>query len=223
MALFEKPWKISGIAGILFVALSFVAMAVNKMPPVYTSDAAEMTSWFAANASWYRGGHMLAGIAFLLFYFPFFAGFCERLREAEGTPAVWSRVAWAGAVVSPAVGTIAGSFLVGLALLEGRVSPDAAPFGLAANFYAYVVSGAFGGIAMIGAAVVILKTAVFRRWLGWAGLAVGFPAVISTAAIVENDPEGLFAAVNSIAWLLYFLWIAALSVELIRAPSAERG
>ena len=32
----------------------------------------------------------------------------ERLRQAEGAPAVWVRVAWAGAIISPAAGTAAG-------------------------------------------------------------------------------------------------------------------
>jgi hypothetical protein len=136
-----RPWRLSGIAGLLFVGLSFVASGMN-----------------------------VAGLAFLLFYFPFFSGLCERLRHAEGAPAVWARVTWAGAIISPAVGTIAGTFIVGAALLGSRVSPDIARFAIASNFYAYVVSGALSGIVVLGAAVVILRTSIFSRWVGWARL-----------------------------------------------------
>lgn len=209
-------WRISGIAGLLFVVLSLLASAMNVQPPSYDQAPPPFVAWFAENSQRFRIGHFIAGMAFLLFYFPFFAGLCERLRQAEGTPAVWSRVAWAGAIMSPAAGTTSGSFIVGAAFLGETVSPDVAAFGTASNFYAFVVSGALTGIVMIGTAVVIVRTAVFPRWLGWAGASVGSAAIIGSAAIVENDPTGFFASVNAFAWLAYFLWIAAVSTALIR-------
>ena len=122
--------------------------------------------------------------------------------------------------MSPAAGTIAGTFIIimGIALLGGHASQEVSQLGIAANFYAYTVAGAYGGIAMIGVAMIILKTGVFKRWLGWVGLLIGSVAIISTGALIENDPQGLFAAINGFAWLVYFLWIAALSIELIRIP-----
>lgn len=212
-----RPWRISGIAGLLFVVISFVASAINVQPPQYNQDSAEIGAWFAKNSQQYRVGHFVAGLAFLLFYVPFFAGLCERLRAAEGPPAIWSRVTWGGALLSAAAGTTSGAFIVGAALLGSRVSPDLARFAAASNFYAFVVSGALSGIAMTGASVVILRTGVFPRWLGWAGALFAVAAILGSAAIVENDPAGLFAAVNDLAWLTYFLWIAALAVLLVFA------
>jgi len=217
MLSFKRPWRISGIAGLLFVVLSFVASGMNVQPPAYDQDPAAFVAWFAENGQRFRVGHFIAGLAFLFFYFPFFAGLCERLRAAEGTPAIWSRVAWAGAIMSPAAGTIAGSLIVGAALLGGSVAPDVARFGAAGHFYAYVVSGALSGVVMIGAAVVILRTHVFSRWLGWAGALVGLAAIGGSAALVENDPTGLFATINAFAWIAYFLWISALSLALLSA------
>lgn len=212
-----RPWRISGIAGLLFVITSFVASAINIQPPQYNQDAAAIADWFAENSRRYRVGHFVAGLAFLLFYVPFFAGLCERLRAAEGTPAIWSRVTWSGAILSPAAGTTSGAFIVGAALLENTVAPDVARFAIAGNFYAFVVSGALTGIAMTGAALVILRTGVFPRWLGWAGALIAAAAILGSAAIVENDPAGVFATVNGLAWLAYFLWIAALAVSLVLA------
>ena len=212
-----SPWRISGIAGLLFVVLSLVASGMNVQPPSYDQAPAAFVAWFAESSQRFRIGHFIAGIAFLLFYFPFFAGFCERLREAEGTPAIWSRVAWAGAIMSPAAGTTSGSFIVGTALLGSDVPSDAAAFGAAGSFYAYVVSGALSGIVMIGAAVVILRAGVFGRWLGWAAVSIGLAAIAGSAALIENDPSGLFATINAFAWLAYFVWIATLSIALILA------
>lgn len=134
-------WRISGGAGLLFVVISFVASAINVQPPPYTGDAAVLGAWFAENSRQYRVGHFVAGLAFLLFYIPFFARFCERLRAAEGTPAIWSRVTWGSAILSPAAGTVSGTFIVGAALLESNVTDEVAAFALAGQFYAFVVSG----------------------------------------------------------------------------------
>jgi hypothetical protein len=215
-----RPWRISGIAGLLFVVISFVASAINVQPPPHSQDSAAIAAWFAENGQRYRIGHFVAGLAFLLFYVPFFAGLCERLRAAEGSPSIWSRVTWGGAILSPAAGTTSGAFIVGAALLGNTVSPNVARFSMASNFYAFVVSGALSGIAMTGAAIVILRTGVFPRWLGWVGAVIAVAAILGSAAIVENDPGGLFAAVNGFAWLSYFLWIAALSVSLILTGDA---
>ena len=213
---FTRPWHISGSTGILFVALSLIASFTNVHPPAYDGNPAALAAWFGENGQRFRTGHFIAGIAFLLFYFPFFAGLCERLRYAERAPAIWSRVAWAGAIMSPAAGTVSGSFVIGVALLGGSVSPEVAAFGAAGSFYAYVVSGALAGTVMIAAAVVILQTNVFARWLAWSGAVIGSAAIISSAAIVENNPMGPFATINGLAWLAYFLWIAAVSIELMR-------
>lgn len=213
-------WRISGVAGILFVALSFVAAGMNVLPPAYDQDGAVFVAWLARNGQSFRLWHFVAGIAFLLFYFPFFAGFCERLREAEGAPATWSRVAWAGAIVWPAAGTTSGAFIMGVALLGPRASPEVAMLGAAAQHYAAVVSGAFGGVVMIGAAVVIVRTGIFWRWLGWAGAVFGLAAVVGCAAIVETNPEGVFASINGLAWLANFLWIGAVAVAMLRIREA---
>lgn len=105
---------------------------------------------------------------------------------------------WGDAILSPATGTASGAYIVGGALLGNTVSPDVAAFAAASHFYAFVVSGALSGIAMMGAAVVILRTAVFLRWLGWAGASIAVAAIPGPAAIVENNPGGLFAAATTV-------------------------
>lgn len=210
-------FRASGVAGILFVGLSFGASAMNVPPPAYDQDPAAIVAWFAEHGHRFRLGHLLAGLAFLLLYFPFFAGLCERLRQAEGEPAIWSRVSWAGAILCPAVGSAAGMFVVGLAYLGGRASPEVAAFATAANFHGLIISGTFSGVALIGAAVVILRTAVLWRWLGWAAAVIGIVAIASVAAVAEG-PSGPFATINSLAFAGYFLWMVAASAALIRSP-----
>lgn len=221
MNIFSKPWKISGIAGILFVALSFMATAFINMPPTYDKDISTFAVWMSENGHGFRFAHCLNALAFLPFYFPFFAGFCEILKKAEGEPTIWTRVTWAGAIISPAIGSIGGASIMGIALLNGNASEEVSQFVLASYFYAITVSGVFAGIAMTGGAIIILRTGVFKRWIGWAGLIIGFAAFISIVTLIENDPQGFFATLNGFVWLTYFLWIAALSIEMIRKPEIE--
>jgi hypothetical protein len=217
-----KSFRVSGLAGILFVGLSFAASAMNMLPPAYDRDPATIVAWFAQNGDRFRFGHSFAGLAFLLFYVPFFAGLCERLRQAEGEPAIWSRVSWAGAMLCPAAGTAAGMFIVGVAYLGSRASPEIAAFAAAANFHGLVISGAFSGVALIGAAVVILRTATLWRWLGWTAAVWGLVAIGSVAAVAEGRPSGPFATLNSLAFAGFFVWMVAASVALIRGTGPGR-
>jgi hypothetical protein len=221
MNIFRKPWKISGLAGLLFVALSFIATGFIKMPPTYEKDISTFAIWLSENGQGFRFAHCLNALAFLPFYFPFFAGFCEILKKAEGEPNIWTRVTWAGAIISPAIGSIGGASIMGIALLNGNASAEVSQFVLASYFYAITVSGVFAGIAMTGGAIIILKTGVFKRWIGWAGLIIGIAAFISIGTLIENDPQGLFATMNGFVWLTYFLWIAVLSIEMIRMPEIK--
>jgi hypothetical protein len=63
----------------------------------------------------------------------------------------------------------------------------------------------------------LLRAVRRRAQRATAGALVGLAAIVGSAALVENDPTGLFATINAFAWLGYFLWIAALSTFLIRA------
>lgn len=108
-------WRISGVAGLLFVVISFVASAINVQPPPYTQDSAAIAAWFAENSQQYRVGHR-----------------------------------------------------------------------------------------------------AFSSWLGGAGVLIGMTAIVGSAALVENDPAGPFASINGFAWLAYFLWLAALSIAMVR-------
>jgi hypothetical protein len=214
------------MAGALFVVLSLAVSLTNIQPPAYNAEQAQIASWFADEGDRYRIGHVAAGLAFLLFWFPFFTGLYARLRDAEGKPAIWSQVMWAGAIISPVAGTAAGTCIMAAALLEDGVSPDVAAFALTAFVYAYTVSGAYSGVAMIGAAVVIIRTSVLPRWLGWTAAVSGVAAITGTVALVEDDPAGLFATISRLAWLAFFLWILAVSVALMRVrqvPQAEPG
>ena len=79
-------WRISGIAGLLFVVLSLVASGMNVQPPSYDQAPAAFVAWFAESSQRFRIGHFIAGIAFLLFY-----SFVRKRRAASSALAVAGR------------------------------------------------------------------------------------------------------------------------------------
>ena len=52
----HDTWRISGIAGLLFVVASFVASAINVELPRYNQDPTAIAAWFAENGQQYRVG-----------------------------------------------------------------------------------------------------------------------------------------------------------------------
>ena len=61
MRFFASPWRISGIAGLLFVVLSLVASGMNVQPPSYDQAPAAFVAWFAESSQRFRIGHFIAG------------------------------------------------------------------------------------------------------------------------------------------------------------------
>jgi|GEM_PF-6491096 len=57
---FKTPWRISGIAGILFVILSFIASGINILPSAYDQNKMILVAWFAVLLS------VIAGIRYFI-------------------------------------------------------------------------------------------------------------------------------------------------------------
>jgi hypothetical protein len=213
--------QVAGAAGILFVVCFVAGLLVQGDVPTYDEGGEAIAAWFADNGDQYLAGDFIVGLGFILFYVPFLIGVTTRLRAAEGDPPFWSRVALVGGIFFPLAGLAGGISHVGLALLEGDVSPEVAAMASAASFHGLGAAGAVAAILMGAASVVILRTGAFWKWLGWLGGLLAACAVVGSAAIVENDPEGVFALIGFIGFIGLGVWIIAASVALLqpRAPA----
>jgi Domain of unknown function (DUF4386) len=80
-------------------------------------------------------------------------------------------------------------------------------YDLASGFF--MLFGIFAGLFALAASLAALQTAVFRRWLAWAGIVIG---VIGIATGAERETAQL-------AFPLFGLWIVAMSVALLRRPA----
>jgi hypothetical protein len=67
----------------------------------------------------------------------------------------------------------------------------------------------------LASGLVILRTGVIWRPLGWLGLALAVVAAISGATHSDGDPDGAFSWLEEIAFIGFLVWTALLSLGMI--------
>ncbi len=183
--------------------------------PAFDATREEAAAFFrnTAESSWAdaAGTVALLGLVALTL---FIVGLCLLLRRAEGEPPWRSTVALVfGALFAAYLFTDASWEAAGNrgADLDPGLAHFAFDMGNIGFANAWVSMGSFA--AFSGWAV--LKTGVFRRWLGWLMVASGVGLVLSRFVWTTN------------AWLvpyaLFWIWVIAVSIRLLRKPADNRG
>jgi|SRR5690348_4719606 hypothetical protein len=201
-------------AGVLAAITFVVGLVFASDSPDSKDPDAQVLVWYAKHS--HRVGILVGAflLAFCgLFFLWFVSGLRQRLRAAEGPGGRLANVALGGGVL------FVGMLWVGAAALAavpaeqsfGGGPPlhvaDVARFLPSVGFGAILVFGAFGAIAMIDAAsIVIMRTGVLPKWLAWLGF---------VAAIV------LLFGVVFLPMIALPIWLLAASFVLFRLPSVE--
>jgi MFS family permease len=198
-------------AGILAAITFVVGLAMSANSPDSDDTDAQIISWYADHG--HRVGVIVGAfvLAFCgLFLLWFAAGLRQRLRLAEGPDGRLANVALGGAVLLVAllwVGAAAFAAVPGGVSLGGATelsNADVARFVPSAGFASILIFGMFGAIALIDAtSIVIMRTGVLPRWLGWLGFVCG---VVLLFAVV-------FLPVIALP-----IWLIAASIVLYRQP-----
>jgi hypothetical protein len=200
-------------AGIAFVALAVlwaIVLATADRPSYNSADDAVTEFWTDSGnrrlvllADLALG---LAGVALLWFL----GSFRVVLRRAEGEPARLATIAFAGGVVLSALlfvkNAIEGGIALALEFEQGfTLDPDVYR-ALNAIFLGLLIHEGLAAAVLIAAAsLLVLRTHVFPRWLGWTGLAVAVVALLSWL-------------VPGLPLVLVLAWILAASVVMLRRP-----
>ena len=153
----------------------------------------------------------------LLCFMVFVVYLCGVLRRAEGEGGWLSTVALGGGLLT--VAAQLGGFAPGFAALLIRMHEKMDP-PVAATLY-YLNDGSHSLVwitttfLLAPVAIVVIRTRVLPRWLGWfaAVLAFGLPA---------NVPLAVYGFLPPVFLLLNLVWIIAASVVLIRKVGAPR-
>lgn len=198
--------RVTGIAGLVSVALIFGTLIGTREEPAFTSPAGEfLTHYQSPNtiAAPLRSFVFTVGLV----SFVWFAGtLTTLLRRAEGEPSWRSTVAAASGVLFVAAVMFGNEIAVTFRAndIDAQIAMYAFEEGQAGFANARVALGSFA----LSCGWIITSTRVLPRWLGWAAIAIGVGLVltrISWTNIVWLLPYGMF-----------WVWVLAVAVVLLR-------
>jgi hypothetical protein len=177
--------------------------------PDIGASRAKLADWVSGQAPTvtdYVGGYLelLAMLALVVFI----AQLWSLLRTAEGEHGPLSATVLAGGLLSAAIKI--SSFPAAFAALwraKQGVEPQLAAALLDMNNASFVLSWAADALMVGAAAILIIRTSVLPRWLGWSGGAITLILLASVPVASKAPPLG---------FLLTVLWILATSVVLAR-------
>jgi hypothetical protein len=200
----------SALAGVLFVALFVVALALSGN----TGDnPSEVTNWYADDGNltkqfvaWFL--YIGSAIAFL----SFLGTLRDMLVRAEGGPGTLSALVFGPGVAFTALFVAAVSLFAAPAALANdsdfKLDPNTAVMFTNAGYLMRVSGVMVASILVLAASTAALRTGVLPAWLGWIGLVV---AVI------------MLFAVFFIPVLVFVGWVLVVSLVMIVAAWRVRG
>jgi hypothetical protein len=208
-------WRLAGLCGLGWFALFVVgAIILQGEPPAYDTSLAEVRRFFTDHHTHFLVGDYLAGLAFVLLFLPFVAGFRSLLGAAEGPPQIASPLVLVGGLATVLLGDTATVFQDTLAL--GAANPQFLDTTVRALLYANAAAIAAIGLPAalftFAASVVIWTTAVLWRWLAVLGLFAGVLLAVGAAFPLAHDPTGPL-------WTVRFLSFIALTVFVVSAST----
>lgn len=216
-------WERLALAsGILFVAVQIATVAFNVAffltthPPMDASPQ-EAARAFAEHATMVEIGTYLYVLQ-LPFLLPFLGGLFAVLRRAEGGSGALS-VSALGAGVAMVVIASMGALISSLTPTIGQLGGDAATVKAIDGMTPLALAlSAFPRAVLLGAtSVVLLEGRIAPGWIGWTGLALGLISLVSTGTLVA---PALFPFL-ALGTLLFVVWVAALTVALLRSTRTE--
>ena len=214
----EDRWeKLAAATGIVFVVLVVVGSFIAGQPPKAGDPIKKITAFAVDNRSALLLGDYLSAVG-VVFALWFFGSLRSYLRSAEGGTGRLSAVAFGGGLLAGGIALAANA--VGNALVV-RVTNSSDP-GVVGAFFD--LSGALFGIIWFPVAaaaeatgIVAVRTGAFPRWFGWASIGLALPLLI--AGIGSSTSAGPLAQggiVQTIALMLFALWVLAASILLIQ-------
>ena len=211
-------WRLGGAAGIVFVVVFVVGVALQSEPPVFDDPVDEIRADWVNDGQQYLVADYILGLAFALLYVPFIATLSELLGRAEGGPRIWSRVAFIGGLIIMLWGAWSSVFWGALAFgdFAATASDETLQTLMALDYYAVMGMPLAFMVFIGGTTLVIAQTGIFRRWLVIVGAIESVLAALAPLAIFSASSSSFFDVIYLIAFLLLPIWILILGILMVR-------
>jgi hypothetical protein len=216
--------RVTGAAGIAFFAWYVIAATVYAgllpMPAFSDSDSYQL-GYFADNTTALVLHAWLSGLFWVLVLLTFAAGLRRELASAGPRAGMWADLAFAGALLSTAVGGVGVAIQTAATSVSGDAAASIVPaFGrllaVIDETLLYWGLAAFVG----GASIAILQVGSRRRWIAWFGLVDVALLVIGAAWPLTGDDRDLVGVVGLLGLFGAGVWVLLVAVSLLRTASA---
>ncbi|MGI8926563.1 MAG: hypothetical protein ACR2HN_07950 [Tepidiformaceae bacterium] len=208
---------LAALAGVGFAVLLFFSVAV--VDPLREATDQELLTWWSDSGkqrdtiiSMYA--MLIAGPLFLVFL----VQLCTRLRSAGQNAASWSGLVFGAGVAFVALIAVT-AFSRGVVAQSIRFSDEPIPGPDTLRYATALSQAAFGlgaiplaTMAVAAASVIILRSGVLARWLGWLGIVVAAGSLVMAALLI-----------GALASPLIELWVVAASFVIWRTRHAAAG
>jgi len=203
------------MGGFAFVVLGIVATAISGSPPSTTDRPGEILEYFHDHHSAIRVAQYLSALS--LFFLLFWLGsLWSTLRRAEGGAPLLTVVAGLGAVLGAAGAGTSFAVTGMIALRSNRLGGAGAHVFYELSFTLLGVAGAGIAALVLATSLVVVRTSVFPRWIGYLGLLLTAAWLVAALAIAtDTEFIGFFGLASFVVWSI---WILAISVVMVRAP-----
>ncbi len=213
----DNTWKLGGAAGIAFVVLFFAGIVSQGDAPGYGDNITDVRAFYVDHANQFGVGDFITAFAAVFLFLPFAAGLRAALASADRSDGFWPRVAYAGATFFVVFGGTSSVFMGAAALTELKDIDDSTlRFMVGADTYGFAAAGVALGLMDAATAVVILRTGVFRRWLGFLALVAAVLSVPGGLAVLEHDGHSVISALQLLGLLGSALLVVSLSISMLR-------
>jgi hypothetical protein len=218
--LLDRVGGAAGIAGVLLLVALFTVFPALPAPDHRIAEIArkarDNTDGLLVAA---YVGALMSG-ALLLFG----AAVAARLRRVEGGAGGWWLVALVG-IAASAIGIVgnAASLVFVRAVGHGASGP-ALWIGYGADHWLGVLTAIPLALFVLGASMGAQATRSLPRWLVWLGVAVSTLFVVGAGSVAGDEVDGgILGLVFLLGYLGLLVWIAGVSVSMLRRPLRAIG
>lgn len=221
----KNPWKLGGIAGLVFFVLFVVGgLVLQGDTPMYGDSVKEIRDYFGNgdDSNRFLIGDWLTAIGFVLFFLPFMSALRQVLAPADPSDGVLARLIVPGGVLFLVLGAVGSMSWAALALGDTKDLDDSS-VRLAMDLNTYMSAVIVFGVAafLVPASLIIISSRVLWRWLGWFGLVVALVAIVSDLWLVQGDDESFLGFLGFIAFIGLGIWILATSIGMLVKKTPE--
>lgn len=209
-------WKYSGFSGLVFVAMTIVAMILQSGSPSVDTELGSAREYFSDDGQRYLAGAFLLGLASFLFFVPFVSGLSYFVRLGEAGPQINGRLVLIAGVLLVALAATASIPAAALAF-GGATDLDDGTLRilLTMDHVGYRMLPFAMGLLVGATSVVIVFDNVFWPWLGVVGFIVAIIDFIAPLGLITQDMGGIFGVLHAVAVISFTAWMLCISYALM--------